>query len=82
METINYTTLRSNLASVLDQVNDDRHPVMVTRQKGQPAVLLSLDDYRSLEETAYLLKSPENAKRLHRAVRQLENDQGSKMGSQ
>lgn len=72
MDTINYSTLRSNLASVLDKVNDDHHPVLVTRQNGKPAVILSLEDYKSFEETAYLMASPVNAQRLNQAIAEVE----------
>lgn len=72
MDTINYTTLRSNLANVLDKVNDDHNPVLVTRQNGKPAVILSLEDYKSFEETAYLMASPANAQRLNQAIAEVE----------
>jgi antitoxin YefM len=72
MNTINYSTFRSNLASVLDKVNDDHVPVLVTRQNGKPAVILSLEDYNAFEETAYLMASPVNAKRLNQAIAEVE----------
>ena len=65
MDTVNYTALRKSLASAMDRVNDDRAPLLVTRQKGRPAVLMSLDDFRSYEETLYLMRSPRNAERLN-----------------
>lgn len=68
METLSYSTFRSQLAGILDKVNDDHEPVLITRQDGKPAVVLSLEDFRSYEETAYLMASPENAKRLHEAI--------------
>ncbi|RIZ65770.1 MAG: type II toxin-antitoxin system prevent-host-death family antitoxin [Methylococcales bacterium] len=72
MDTINYSTFRSNLASVLDKVNDDHLPVLVTRQNGKPAVILSLEDYNSYEETVYLMASPANARRLNQAISDVE----------
>lgn len=75
MDTINYSTFRSNLASVLDKVNDDHVPVLVTRQNGKPAVILSLEDYKSFEETAYLMASPNNARRLNQAIAEVEAGQ-------
>jgi antitoxin YefM len=55
----------------MDRVCNDHEPVIVTR-KGQPSVvMLSLEDYKALEETAYLLRSPANAKRLLGAIQQL-----------
>ena len=76
MQSINYTTFRKNLAKTLDRVNDDHYPILITRQNGRTAVLLSLDDYRSYEETAYLMKSPRNAERLNTAIADLEADKG------
>ena len=77
MDTISYTAFRNQLAKTLDKVNDDHKPVLVTRQNGKPAVVISLEDYKSFEETAYLMMSPKNAARLNRAIKQLENGQGS-----
>ena len=68
MDVITYTDLRKNLADALDKVNDDRSPVLITRQKGDHAVLISLKDYNAMAETTYLLGSPENAKRLHQSL--------------
>lgn len=78
MDTINYSTFRSNLASVLDKVNDDHVPVLVTRQNGKPAVILSLEDYKSFEETAYLMASPNNAQRLNQAIAEVEAGQSTR----
>lgn len=61
---------------MMDQVNDDHEPVIVTRAKGRPAVIMSLEDYKSIEETAYLLRSPKNAKRLLSAVDSLKAGDG------
>ena len=72
MDTMSYSALRTNLASMLDKVNDDHKPVLITRQKGKPAVLISLEDFQSYEETAYLMASPKNAERLNQAIEQVE----------
>jgi antitoxin YefM len=72
MDVVSYTHLRKNLSGILDKVNDDHNPVLITRQKGSPAVLISLEDYKSYEETAYLMQSPENAKRINRSIEQIE----------
>lgn len=77
MDAISYTDFRKNLAGVLDQVHEDHNPVLITRQKGTPAVLISLEDYKSFEETAYLMRSPENAKRLTRSIEELEKGLGT-----
>lgn len=64
MNAITYTAARENLASTMDQVCLDRDPVIITRKRDQAVVMISLEDYEALEETAYLLRSPANAKRL------------------
>jgi antitoxin YefM len=71
MQTINYTSLRAHLAETMDQVNEDRAPVMITRQKGEPVIMMSLAEYNALEETAYLLRSPANAERLIKSIAHL-----------
>ncbi|HEX4342235.1 MAG TPA: type II toxin-antitoxin system prevent-host-death family antitoxin [Verrucomicrobiae bacterium] len=76
MSTISYTAARENLAATMDQVCDDREPVVITRQKQRSVVMLSLEDYESLSETAYLLKSRANARRLLAATKQLESGKG------
>jgi antitoxin YefM len=64
MKSITYTAARENLASTINRVCEDHTPVIITRNRDQAVVVVSLDDYESLEETAYLLRSPANAKRL------------------
>lgn len=76
MHAISYTAVRNNLAKTMDKVNDDHAPVLITRQNGSPAVLMALDDFHAYEETAYLMTSPPNARRVRRAVRQLEAGKG------
>lgn len=73
MRTLSSTQLRANLSSVMDQVNDDHEPVIVTRAKGKPVVMVSLEDWASMDETTYLLSSPENARRLRESIAQLDN---------
>lgn len=72
MDTITYSAFRSQLARFLDKVNDDHKPVLVTRQNGKPAIVMSLEDYQSYEETAYLMASPKNAERLNQAITDIE----------
>jgi antitoxin YefM len=74
LDTISYTQLRNRLAKTLDKVTQDRAPVLITRQKGKPAVLISMEDYTALEETVYLLRSPKNAARLRAAREQVEKE--------
>ena len=76
MKAISYTAARENLAATMDQVCSDRDPVIITRKRDQSVVLLSLEDYESLEETAYLLRVPANARRLQTAIESLERGRG------
>lgn len=71
MKTVNYTEARQNLTSIMNDTIDDRVPVLITRQKGVPCVLLSLDEFQSLEETAHLLRSPVNARHLLDSIDEL-----------
>ena len=76
MKTLFSTELRATLSAVMDQVNDDHEPVIVTRAKGRPVVMVSLEDWASMDETTYLLSSPENALRLRESIRQLNEGKG------
>lgn len=76
MDAITYTSARENLASTMDRVCNDHSPVIITRNRDQSVVMLSLEDFEALEETAYLLRSPANAKRLLDSIHSLENGQG------
>lgn len=71
-----YSDFRSNLSQALDKVNDDHVPMLITRQSGKPAVVMSLEDFKSYEETAYLMSSAKNAERLGQAIKQLESRKG------
>lgn len=75
MDTISYSSFRTNLAATLNKVNEDHTPVIITRQNGQPAVVMSLEDFRSYEETAYLMASPKNAERLNQAISEIKAGQ-------
>ena len=77
MNTITYSSARSNLAQTMEKVCDDHAPVIITRKAAKPVVMMSLDDYEALEETAYLLRSPKNARRLLESIVQLEADKGT-----
>lgn len=68
MTAITYTAARETLASTMDRVCQDHDPVIITRNRDQAVVMMSLEDYESLQETAYLLRSPANAKRLMAAI--------------
>ncbi len=72
MKTMSYTESRARYAEVLDSVVDDREEVVITRAGHDPVVIVSLDEYEALKETAYLLRSPANARRLLDAMERLE----------
>jgi antitoxin YefM len=76
MRAITYSRLRQTLATVMDEVADRHEPVIVTRAGGPSAVLMSLEDFASFEETRYLNASPANAKRLDEAMAQADRGEG------
>ena len=77
MRTTSYSDLRKNLAATLDRVTEDHEPVVIARDIGKPAaVLISLEDFASYEETSYLLQSPRNAERLRAAIQELDAGRG------
>jgi len=77
MKNLTYTAARENLAQTMQQVCDDHDAVVITRRRDLAVVMMSLEDYDSLEETAYLLRSPRNAQRLREAVDQLRAGNGT-----
>ena len=76
MRTMTYSESRAKYAETLDAVTNDREEVVITRAGHEPVVIVSLDDYESLKETAYLLRSPANARRLLASIERLESGQG------
>jgi antitoxin YefM len=74
-----YTALRENLSSYLDQVTDDREVVIVRRRGARDVALVSADELSSWMETAYLLRSPANAKRLMEALDRMDRGEGAVM---
>ncbi|RLA26368.1 MAG: type II toxin-antitoxin system prevent-host-death family antitoxin [Gammaproteobacteria bacterium] len=76
MKALSYTALRSNLAKTMEKVCADHEPIIITRKSEGAVVMLSLEDYESLEETTYLLRSPKNVKRLLESLSQLEEGRG------
>ena len=73
MDALTYTYTRQHFVDVMRLVNDDHVPVVVTSQRGKPVVIISLEDYQSLEETAYLLRNTTGAQRLLESVEELRN---------
>lgn len=76
MDALTYTAVRANLANTMDRVCNDHEPLIITRNGERSVVMLSLEDFKALEETAYLLRTPANAKRLLAAAAQLNAGHG------
>jgi len=76
MKAITYTAARQNLAKTMDRVCRDHAPVIVTRKQSDSVVIMSLEDYEALEETAYLLRAPKNARRLIESIAALGEGRG------
>ena len=76
MDVLSYSQTRANLKRVMDKVVEDRTPVVVTRQKAEAVVMVSLSDWNAMEETLHLVSSPANAARLRQAIAQLDAGKG------
>ena len=77
MDVLTYSDARANLKDVMDRVVKDRTQIVITRQKADAVVLVSLEDWNAVEETMHLLSTPTNAERLRSSIRQLEAGNGS-----
>ncbi|WP_415878877.1 type II toxin-antitoxin system Phd/YefM family antitoxin [Methylomonas sp. TEB] len=77
MDAISYSAARANLAKTMDKVCADHAPIIITRKSESPVVMLSLEDFQAMEETAYLLRSPANARHLLESIAELESGQGT-----
>ena len=77
MNALTYTHTRQHFADVMRLVNDDHAPVVVTSQRGKPVVIISLDDFQSLEETAYLMRNKTGAVRLLESIEELQSGGGT-----
>ena len=69
MEVVGYSAARQRLAKLMDSVVEDRRPVIVTRRRAPAVVMLALEEYEAMAETLHLLRSPRNARRLQKAIR-------------
>ena len=76
MDVLSYSDTRARLKEVMDRVVEDRAPVVVARKRGEAVVMVSLADWKAMEETFHLLSTPANARRLTEAVRQLDARKG------
>ncbi len=74
---ISYTRARSHLAETMERVCDDHSPIIITRKNERSFIMMSLEDYRAIEETAYPLRSPKNARRLLESIVELQSGGGT-----
>ena len=77
MDATSYTAARANVAKTRERVCNDHAPVIITRKRESPVVMISLEDFQAMEETAYLLRSPANARRLLESIAELESGNGA-----
>lgn len=77
MRNMSYSESRAHYAETLNKVADDREEVVIYRAGHEPVVMVALADYESLKETAYLMRSPANARRLLASVQELESGEGA-----
>lgn len=77
MNAITYSSARENLAQTISDVCRNHDPVIITKKGVESVVMMSLEDYESMKETTYLLRSPKNARRLLESIQQLEEGKGS-----
>ena len=80
MDVITYSEARANLKGIMDQVVSDRTHVVVTRQKAESIVMVSLEDWNAIEETMYLLSNRTNSDRLRQSIEQLDGQGGNERG--
>jgi len=76
MDVMTYSDTRAHLSETMDRVVIDRTPVVITRQKAEAVVMVSLADWNAMEETLHLLSSPANAKRLRASIKELDAGKG------
>ncbi|MDO9223633.1 MAG: type II toxin-antitoxin system prevent-host-death family antitoxin [Caulobacter sp.] len=76
MDVLSYSDTRANLKEVMDRVVEDRTPVVITRQKAEAVVMVSLADWNAMEETLHLLSTPANAERLRASIAELDSGKG------
>jgi antitoxin YefM len=76
MEIVTYSEARANLKAIMDRAVNDHIPIAITRQRGKPVVMIDLDDWNAIQETMYLLSTPNNAKRLMESIAELDAGKG------
>jgi antitoxin YefM len=72
MEIVTYSETRANLKAIMDRAVNDHIPIAITRQRGKPVVMIDLDDWNAIQETMYLLSTPNNARRLMESIANIE----------
>jgi antitoxin YefM len=72
MEIVTYSETRANLKAIMDRAVNDHTPLVITRQRGKPVVMVDLDDWNAIQERRYLLSTPNNAKCLLESIAQIE----------
>ncbi len=77
MKSKTYTEAREKLSDIIEKVCEDHDPLIITKRRDKAVVMISLDDYESMEETAYLLKSPRNVQRMLESIKELEEGRGT-----
>ena len=80
MHAISYSMAREHLAETMEKVCDNHESIIITRKSARSVVMMSLEDYNSIEETAYLLRNPHNAANLRASIQQYEKGQAQKKG--
>jgi antitoxin YefM len=75
MQVVSFSELRKDMKHIMDMTQDRHEPLIITRKNGN-MVMMSLDDYNSLEETAYILRNPRNAQRILASIAELEAGKG------
>jgi antitoxin YefM len=77
MEIVTYSETRANLKAIMDRAVNDHTPIAITRQRGKPVVMIDLDDWNAIQETMYLLSTPNNARRLMESIAELDAGKGT-----
>ncbi|MDR0826279.1 MAG: type II toxin-antitoxin system prevent-host-death family antitoxin [Desulfovibrio sp.] len=80
LDAVNYSEARKNLSSLMESVCADSDVIVITRRKARPVVMMSLDEYNSIQETGYLLRSPANAERLFESIADMRKGNTLKQG--
>lgn len=76
MRTVSYSESRANYAEILNAVENDREEIVITRAGHEPVVMIALSEYESMKESAYLMRSPANARHILNSIAELEQGRG------